>query len=1120
MAVRASGTAANEIAALPPVSTRSYPPLPDGRVRGIDNSLWAYRTVPMSALRDARTDEEKVRLGARLHRAFQEISALTSSRAPNRQVAKAGYRRFHLQALNVPTWFEAPRDLATAAQLDAFFRDRLVPKRQVMLGVQLRPNSGIRSWRTFLDDAAEALSADGAPLADFDEDFHRVQQAFNRAELDTPSPVDLRFANTWWNWSMARYTSAATPYYTETDHLHFLRSPEARYAVETFGEGRECRDWPPELRDNPGQVAVTFGAIESFALDFADALDPRTHWAVQLFAHDARVISLHGLVEPPKITQAELRRQRKRFSEDAQEFSRIGKQTRFEMQQQESTLEQLEEAYAVGTVPATLVDISAIVGFDGVVDDISAVSPLGVAIDPLTNRQAAAWHETMLCSSVRSSPHRLELPATTVSYAGLSALSRVGDARGALAGFTELDGQPVWVSGAPQEIGDNLPLMGVFAGPGSGKLLTLDTRLPTPDGGSIAVGEVAVGVQLLDRYGLPCTVTALSPIDPSPTLYRLTLSDRQQIDACTDHQWIVQLPHDAARGYHHLDRVARLMRQLATGWPARLAIGPGTIVELLDHALRGRHPWPTAGRLAATASLLDLDWSVPGATTLLQLAARADRLADEQRLLDVDEAVLTTGELLAFDDSIAAAIRPVLPTDQATARLTALLFELPSDGTVIAAGDRAAEVAAAARLAGRVAVVRDDGGVELAPAGATLRIVSIEPIDTRPGRCLTVDSADASYLCADAVPTHNTQLLQWLAWQWDRLGHAQLIFDPKTGSDLGPVVRTMGGRISSLDELEGSDGLLDPIRFSTSPSVGIQLAGDMLMRVSPWGAGVGYSFETDIANALKHGVRVRGATSTGAALRAAVADGVLDDSIADPIFRMANSYPLFRATIGFGQSEAGLDLGRGATLFKVGDGQFEMPPQGDPTPAEQASSGLVRVSANVVRMLMRAAMSALANRNGIVHFDEAWVLERLARGETEVLGRLGRQLAVLPVLYNQTPSTATDANLQNYMARGFLGYLASSTEGAEGVKLIRAEGNAEVRDRLSIPRGDAGVQGGSNAASLQHLFAPGGHREVARGSVFYHSDLHGRIGSVEIVLPAAFLALSSTNIVDTRRRRH
>lgn len=1113
----------HQVPTSPAIATRSLTPLPDGRVPGADRSVWLYGSIPLGSLRDAKSDDEKERLGARIQVAFEELALLTSQRALNRRVAKSSYREFQMLALNVPVWYRTPKDLPTKEMLDRYFRNELVLKRVVLIGVKLRASSAFKGgMQSILDEVAMVISGDGVPMSDFDEDAEKIRRAFQRAEIDVPDPADLRFADSWWNWSMERNTSRATPYVTHVDHLHFLKTSGARRALEGVGEELDCTMWPEELVKNPDQVAVTFGAAEGFDLEYSSSLDPRSHWGVRLLDNNARAISVRGLVEPAKITRGELRRQKKRFAEDRDEFAKANKQTSYEANEHESELKQLEDLYSSGNASCTLVDTSVLVALDGVVNDMSALTPAGMSIDQMTNRQEAAFHEMMLCSSVRANPHVLDVPATTIAYSGISSLSTAGDKVGALAGFTETDRQPVWWSGSPQASGDSLPIAEVAATTGSGKLLTLDTRLVTPTG-TIAMQDVRVGTVLVGRDGLPCTVQSLSEINENPELYRLSISDGQDIDACVDHQWVVQLPPQLHERYAHLERVSRALRDLAAGYPRAVPIRLEQIRELLAMAVgEDRIPWASDDALAATLSLLDIDPArTPGRDMLEALHRRLEHVRAEMELLDTGEVVLTTGEMLShggrFGIRAAAA-------DEASVQELALLLgdhEHADAGESVSieldTPEAANHLLRVARAAGLVA--RLDGvTVSWAAGDQSFMIDSIVPIPSRAGRCITVDSPDHTYLCADRVPTHNTMLLLWLAHQWHQIGHPQFILDPKQNSDHSALVRNFGGNVRAFDELEGADGPLDPVRFSATPQAGVQLAADMLYQVSPWGIGEARKYENEISHALRYGVIDRGAKSTGEALAIAVRDGELQDSILEGVNRFVESTPMFQVAFGRGREESTIQLGQGMTLFMVGSAQFEMPSAHSKVPVTEESQ-IKRASANAIRMLIRAATAQLSNRSGIIHIDEAWMVELLAPGETQQLGRLARQMDVFPILYNQTPSTAIESGVENYISSGFLGYLNSPDEARAGMKLFGMEDNEDIYNRVLTPRGDPGRQGGMNWNSLQHLYAKGGERDVVRGSVFYHSDVFGRIAATEIMLPPEFLELASTNPEDIKQRR-
>jgi hypothetical protein len=90
-----------------------------------------------------------------------------------------------------------------------------------------------------------------------------------------------------------------------------------------------------------------------------------------------------------------------------------------------------------------------------------------------------------------------------------------------------------------QELALNCPATEIVFGgaAGGGKLLPLDTRIPTPQGWT-TMGQLKVGQSLFDERGQICQVTQLFDIEPEPELYRLTFDDGSTIDACKDHQWL------------------------------------------------------------------------------------------------------------------------------------------------------------------------------------------------------------------------------------------------------------------------------------------------------------------------------------------------------------------------------------------------------------------------------------------------------------------------------------------------------------------------------------------------------------------------------------------------------
>lgn len=73
----------------------------------------------------------------------------------------------------------------------------------------------------------------------------------------------------------------------------------------------------------------------------------------------------------------------------------------------------------------------------------------------------------------------------------------------------------------------------------NGKALSLDTPIPTPTGFK-SMGELEIGDIVLDRNGLPTTVTFVTPIQYNRNCFKLTFEDGEEIIADADHQWQIK----------------------------------------------------------------------------------------------------------------------------------------------------------------------------------------------------------------------------------------------------------------------------------------------------------------------------------------------------------------------------------------------------------------------------------------------------------------------------------------------------------------------------------------------------------------------------------------------------
>lgn len=268
---------------------------------------------------------------------------------------------------------------------------------------------------------------------------------------------------------------------------------------------------------------------------------------------------------------------------------------------------------------------------------------------------------------------------------------------------------------------------------GSGKALRLDTKIPTPTGWT-TMGELNIGDQVIDSQGNPTTVTGMSPINETPELFKMKLSDGQEIFADADHQWIVsnhasrnkashwktiQTENNSLSGLEAAEKLFELSKKFNDE-----EFGLSELRILTDEIGVSEY-FPSEGSIRASLGFMDVV-SKGGNDSLPQLFNAAQAfyalgLRLTQRYEKEEESIfrtMSTAEILE---------------EGLTDKLERANFAIPT------------------------ALVK--GEVQ-----KWIYIDSIEKVDKNspdygPARCISVDSPDKSYLCADHVVTHNTTTL-------------------------------------------------------------------------------------------------------------------------------------------------------------------------------------------------------------------------------------------------------------------------------------------------------------------------------------------------------------------------
>lgn len=585
----------------------------DGRVQGVKGGVWLYKKVPLGPMVDARSNEEALAVGNGMARAFNELAATSQYTIKRRSTSRSSYREVHILLVNLRRYYSPPGNSRIKDQLREWFGDEIVQDRLLLFGVKLRDEVGgvDRTWRDVVDSAALSLMTAEVPISDYDRDFHEVDDMLSRAGFETPTAQDFELAESWW----AAGESPEAPMVNHADHIHVFRSVAGANVAAEAGVAH-CKTWPKKIE---GHNIIRMASIHGFDLNFVSNTNPITQWAASLLRKRAVAVSVRGKIEPSPITRAELRRQRKRYIEDIRDRRSQGQMSDQEQEEMLAGLTSVEGAYAGGQAPPTIVETSVVAAFSGPGTENLETLGNGTAfkVSPMSFRQQYALPETWIASPVRANPNLMDLPSTTLSYASFQDLAVVGDGVGAQIGFTVSDRQSAFMSSTKSADEDSTPIAIAVGSPGSGKLVRLSTILPTPSGYT-TMGQVKPGDWLLGRDGKPVQVAWKSPVNETPDLYRITLSNGATEVADFDHQWVVSsdLDRHGHKGAKRQGAIASWKRaheiaEELDAFAATLPEGRFEDIEAIRTEIRETvpdAPWTSSrGYLAAALRMMDLE---------------------------------------------------------------------------------------------------------------------------------------------------------------------------------------------------------------------------------------------------------------------------------------------------------------------------------------------------------------------------------------------------------------------------------------------------------------------------------------------------------------------------------
>lgn len=401
--------------------------------------------------------------------------------------------------------------------------------------------------------------------------------------------------------------------------------------------------------------------------------------------------------------------------------------------------------------------------------------------------------------------------------------------------YTELD--------APKKYNAS-PTVMITGSTGSGKALSLDTKLPTPCGWT-TMGNVHVGDDLLGPDGNPTKVIFETEIQHNRPVVKIDFNNSTVIKADYNHQWIIK----DTWGYSHKNIEEKLNYILGKEDNRNV-----TIDDVYNIIANVSPFWNSPESIQASLDFVDFNYD---SSMKLHSALEALKKRSQQRIYArswTDASVrFTTLEIIELVKSGDFAYND--------------FAIIPSDISVIGAhNDKDAfNIGYNQAINGRIDndefphcdnchhfsksyisswsqgikkavdegyVINQDISMCLSKMLACINvyydeednsfvtrdyhyITHIEDIDSEPVKCIQVDNPFSAYLIEDYIPTSNTVQMLMMAAQVAYSGKQVIFLNPKPNSTLAPFFEHLDGHTINMSReyLTENPGLLDPMFY-------------------------------------------------------------------------------------------------------------------------------------------------------------------------------------------------------------------------------------------------------------------------------------------------------------------
>lgn len=401
--------------------------------------------------------------------------------------------------------------------------------------------------------------------------------------------------------------------------------------------------------------------------------------------------------------------------------------------------------------------------------------------------------------------------------------------------YTELD--------APKKYNAS-PTVMITGSTGSGKALSLDTKLPTPYGWT-TMGEVHVGDDLLGPDGTPTKVIFETEIQHNRPVVEMVFNNSTVVKSDHNHQWIIR----DNWGYSHEEIVKRLSCILSENQNRIISI------EELYETIKDVSPfWNSVESIKASLDFVEFNYdnsmsfqsvvealmkrsqqrvgarswteNVIRFSTLeiIELVASGDFTLDDFQILPAnmivvgahyDEKALSLGYEQVVNDDFNNDDLPNLKNCHHFSRSYMSSWvqgvrKAIKDGYVLSKDMKECLNKLLACVNAHYDEENDDIIIRDHHS-----ITDIKAIESEPVKCIQVDNPFRAYLIEDYIPTSNTVQMLMMAAQVAYSGKQVIFLNPKPNSTLAPFFEHLEGHTINMSReyLTENPGLLDPMFY-------------------------------------------------------------------------------------------------------------------------------------------------------------------------------------------------------------------------------------------------------------------------------------------------------------------